>query len=188
MDGSSIGRVALLPLHPRFADAILDGVKRVELRRVPVMRDIDAVAMYVTAPVQRVVGWFTVADVVEASPSAAWREYGPVSGLSRREFRDYFSGSSRATVLLVKEPVRLVSPLCLDELSLSSAPQGLVYLSEDAVAALNAARTGRSVPVSEESSAPGAYRRGGSRHPSHVAAVFAGRLPARTHHARGAVE
>ena len=85
------GRVALLSIHPRHAEAILQGEKLVELRRTAVARDVTHVLIYATAPVQAVVGWFDVEGVDVDSKTGIWDAHGAVAGVTRQEFRDYFA-------------------------------------------------------------------------------------------------
>src|SRR5215204_963173 len=80
-------------LKPRFAEMILAGEKTVELRRVrPAVSPGALVVLYASSPVKEVVGTGRVAAIEASSPSALWNSHGPLSGLSRREFRGYFAG------------------------------------------------------------------------------------------------
>lgn len=133
MDLRATRRVALLSIHPRHAEAILDGRKRVELRRVPVARDTTHVLVYATAPTQAVVGWFEVDGIDEASRTAIWNQHQFVTGVSRREYRDYFSGASRAFAIRVGRSHRLDPPISLDRLpGVRRPPQSFQYVDPEA--------------------------------------------------------
>ena len=56
----------LLSIRPRFGEAIVDGSKRVELRRLTstLIKPGDLVFLYFTAPVKAVVAFIDVGDVV----------------------------------------------------------------------------------------------------------------------------
>ncbi|MCY1233606.1 hypothetical protein D9M72_461550 [compost metagenome] len=71
---------------------------------------------YVKVPVGSVIGCAKVAGVHTLAPSTLWNRFGPVSGLQRREFFDYFSGLPTAFALNLKEPCRLAKPIPLSEL------------------------------------------------------------------------
>ena len=60
MGAQSPERVALLSIRPEYAEAIFAGRKTVEFRRAPLADDVSVVVVYVTQPVGRVIGWFTV--------------------------------------------------------------------------------------------------------------------------------
>lgn len=125
------GRVALFSIHPRFADAILDGTKFVEFRRTPLADDVTHVVIYATAPVQRVVGTFEVAGVESARPKTAWKTWGHVGGIDRQSFDDYYNGAQRAYVIKVRSPQRLATPLPLAALDPAlRPPQSFQYLPQ----------------------------------------------------------
>lgn len=108
---------ALISLKPRHAIGILDGTKRVELRRRPMnVRPGATLWLYVKVPVGMVVGTVQVVGSHHLAPTALWRNLGSVSGLSRTEFFEYFAGSSKAFALVLERPRRLRSGVHLDEL------------------------------------------------------------------------
>lgn len=108
---------ALISLEERFAEGILNGDKLVELRRRPMRLHVGTtVWMYVKVPVGKVVGSAQVLSLNTLAPLTLWRKYGDVSGLSRAEFFDYFSGVKRGFVLVLDNPVRLKNPVSLERL------------------------------------------------------------------------
>ncbi len=110
-------RALLLSLKPRFANAILDGTKSVELRRVrPLIRVPTVALLYASSPTMALVGICRVESVKSGSPSRIWSEFGPATGIGRREFREYFSGTGSACALLLSKPIRLPAPVELAEL------------------------------------------------------------------------
>ena len=72
--GSSQSRAALMSIHPRYADAILDGTKVVEFRKRALAGDISTVLVYATAPVRRLVGTFQLSATLTASPRDLWQQ------------------------------------------------------------------------------------------------------------------
>ena len=110
-------RALLLSLKPRFANAILDGTKSVELRRVrPLIRVPTVAFLYASSPTMALVGICRVESIKSGSPSRIWSEFGPATGIGRREFREYFSGTGTACALLLSKPTRLAAPVQLAEL------------------------------------------------------------------------
>lgn len=128
-------RVALMAIHPRYADAILDGRKRVEFRKRRVASDIDTVLIYATSPVSRVVGSFTIEDVVVDAPEAIWEEFGHAGVIDRDAFAQYYASSSAAVAIRVKDTERFEHPIALCDLEPRPAvPQSFSYLPQSVLA------------------------------------------------------
>lgn len=104
----------LLSIKPEFAEKILNRTKRYEFRKTT-FRDpsaIDRVVMYASAPLQRIIGWFSFSRVVKADPESLWRRFHNHSGLSSRErFMDYFSGTDWGYALEIDHTVGLEQPV-----------------------------------------------------------------------------
>lgn len=127
VDGSP-GAVALISIHPRFANAILDGTKRVEFRKVGFRRTVTHVLLYATAPIQQVIGYVEISDIDERSPAALWRRYHEVAGIERRAFFAYYQGKVTGVALKVRAPQRLLRPLSLGDLHRGATPpQSFLY-------------------------------------------------------------
>ncbi|MFF7778194.1 ASCH domain-containing protein [Streptomyces tanashiensis] len=89
----------LLSVHPRFATAILAGTKTVEVRRQRVAAPPGTpVLLYATAPTMAIVGMARIASVQVASPREVWSASRASAGISRREYDEYMSGATQASV------------------------------------------------------------------------------------------
>lgn len=126
--GEPQASIALLPIHPGFAEAILERRKTIEFRRASFARDVNHVAIYATAPVSKVIGVFEIASVDVDSPESLWIKYGHEGAIDEGEFRKYFKGKSVGYAIRIRKPVRLSSAIDLDSLNLSQPPQNFVYL------------------------------------------------------------
>ena len=108
---------ALISLEPRHAEAILGTMKRVEFRRrsmnVPVG---TTIWFYVKVPVGQVIGCAQVQGSHLLAPTTLWKRYGAVSGLTRTEFFDYFSGVAKGCAIVLERPWRLSAGVPLREL------------------------------------------------------------------------
>lgn len=130
MAGQSSGRIVLMSIHPKYADALLDGTKTVELRKSLLADDVSHIVIYATAPVQRVVGWVEAVRVEHDSPTAIWKRHRSRTGLRERDFRKYYRGHPRAVAIHVDSPRRLRSPLELSAVDTGlTPPQSWRYLS-----------------------------------------------------------
>lgn len=122
-------RTVLISLKPRYARAILEGLKRIELRRFRVrFGPGDRILIYASSPVRRVIGAFTVGRVEIGAPAEVWERIGKeASGLSPSGFFSYLSDASRCSAIEVVKPVAIDPPL---ELSFSP-PQSYFFLHPD---------------------------------------------------------
>ncbi|MDO9408589.1 hypothetical protein [Patulibacter sp.] len=126
-------RIALISIHPRHADAILDGTKHVELRRVPFASDTTHAILYATAPVSAVVGWFRVRSIEADTITGIWDRFGRVSGISRREHRAYFAGARQASAIRIAEAHRLLRSQPLVSIDgVQRPPQSYQYVDPEA--------------------------------------------------------
>lgn len=103
--GLDPNRMVVLSLKPRFAEAILAGVKTVELRRtVPKIVVPTLALLYATTPVRELVGTCIVTSVKTADLATLWRGYGSRSDLRHHEFQQYFDGVDVGTALVLTQP------------------------------------------------------------------------------------
>lgn len=131
-------RVALISVHPEYAEKILNGEKQVELRRSRFHGTISHLVIYATAPTCAVMGWVRVSHVESGSPTKVWNKHKNHAGISRARFREYFRGCQSAFAIHVHGPKLLSTPMHLNAIRDGlSAPQSWRYLSQD-----DAARVG----------------------------------------------
>jgi len=128
-------RPLLLSLRPRFARAILEGTKTVELRRTRLTASSGTLLiLYASAPVMSVVGVARLASTVIDTPDSVWNRYGHFASVSRAEYDQYFVGARLATAVLLDRPRRLESGYSLAELREAQVkfrpPQSFRYLAE----------------------------------------------------------
>ena len=133
MDSNST-EVALLSIHPRFAEAILTGEKRVEFRRTKFSRDVSHVAIYATQPIGKIVGWFEVAGIESHHPDDLWGKFQHCGGIDEDDFRVYYLGRETGYAIRVRQSRRLkqakpLTAVCGD----TRPPQSFTYLNKAAV-------------------------------------------------------
>lgn len=110
-------RVMLLSVRPRYAESILAGTKRAEIRRQrPGILPGTPVIIYATKPLGAVVGTANIDRICEGIPSDLWDQYHQEMGVSWAEFDEYLSGTSTAYLLLLSGASRLNTPLTLDDM------------------------------------------------------------------------
>ena len=100
--GQRAGQTIILSVKPKYAELIQSGAKKVEFRRVWAAQDIQSIAIYVSAPVQHILGIAQVSKVVLAKPSTLWTyctQHG--GGLSHAELLDYFEGKNTGYAVIL---------------------------------------------------------------------------------------
>lgn len=130
--------ILVLSIREPHAQNILQGTKTVELRRMrPRLEEGDIVLIYAPRPIMALVGGFVVKRVIETQPEKLWRLVGRVSGLTRSQFIQYYSGASMGFGICIDQAWRLGKPVSLATLKRSwshfSPPQGFRYLRADEV-------------------------------------------------------
>jgi predicted transcriptional regulator len=123
----------MLSVRPEYAARIFDGSKTVELRRTsPRIAAGNLVIVYETSPTRAVVGYFVVAGISTRAPAALWGDVKDRAGITRREYRNYFVGSERATAIWVAYASRFKQRLSLETLQSTdpafAPPQSYRYL------------------------------------------------------------
>lgn len=110
-------RTALLSVRPRFAEALLDGSKTVEIRRRRAHIASGALCLvYASSPVRALVGAIRVRETDTDTPDALWRRWGTQTGLDRDEYDAYLRDSMQACAIVVAAAARFDGPVALPEL------------------------------------------------------------------------
>lgn len=116
--GGAESRKLVMSIRPEFASKVLQGVKRVEVRRRFSYRWSGArVTLYATSPVRALVGDVKIARVVKGSPESLWREYGGATGCTKAEFDEYSHGAEELMLLFLENPRPYLSPMPLPRLA-----------------------------------------------------------------------
>jgi predicted transcriptional regulator len=120
----------LLSIKPQYAERIFDGSKKYEFRKAIFKKeDVKTVVVYATLPVGRVIGEFTVGEIIESKPSDVWGQTKQHSGISRKFFNEYFTGRSTAFAIGVHKPKLYARSLHLSDVHPNGvAPQSFCYL------------------------------------------------------------
>ncbi|WP_166789392.1 ASCH domain-containing protein [Cryobacterium sp. TMS1-20-1] len=118
-----------MAIHQDWAEAIMDGSKRVEFRKRRLADDIETVLVYATAPVSKIVGHFMIDEIVSSTPADIWARFGNVGAIGRDAFFTYFNGKSSAVAILVASAQRFEDPLELNDIyPKPGIPQSFSYL------------------------------------------------------------
>jgi predicted transcriptional regulator len=123
-----------MSIRPVYADRILSGEKRFEIRRRPVrLLPGDLVVVYSSAPVKAIVGAFSVRQVHIGTTESLWRRFSVGICVSRPHYLEYLRGTEHACAIEVGHVIQL--PLvALSDLRSSPdgfrPPQSYMFLNE----------------------------------------------------------
>lgn len=137
MGSRSTRPVALMSIHPTFAESIITGRKRVEFRKTRMATNISHVVIYATNPIQRVIGFFTVDRVEHGNPDALWRRHQRHAGVDRELFVSYYRDRDSGIAIKVGQVTQLKKPKPLSALGDHVVPpQSFRYLPESVLGRL----------------------------------------------------
>ena len=104
-------KIALLSIKPVFIQAILAGEKLYEFRRVKMKQDINIILFYASAPVQALVGFAEIEEIIENTPSVLWEIAGKEGGISNNDFKNYYNGNNKGYAIKFKSVYKFETPI-----------------------------------------------------------------------------
>lgn len=133
-NGDLSSRDFLVSIKPRFANAILDGRKTVELRRRFPTKFAPSTKLFIysSTPVCAIIGCTRIERVLHLRVSNLWRKLGSEACISKTEFERYFNGIDYGYAIVLTKAVRFANSLALAELKRSFGiipPQSFRYIS-----------------------------------------------------------
>jgi len=120
----------LLSIKPKYAEKILAGDKLFEYRKIiPKTKKIKTVVIYATKPIGKIVGEFTIDQILSDTPDKLWICTSTYAGLSQATFDNYFKDQKKAFAIKIKSVKRYPNPLDLETLlGKKRPPQSFYYL------------------------------------------------------------
>ena len=125
-------RDVILSIKPEYSEQIIDGTKKVELRRrFPVnVPDGTRAYIYSTSPTRALTGVATIKGVSKRPVDELWETFSHVAGIERSKFDDYFSGLENGYVIVFSQARPLKRSIDLPELRTRfnfEPPQSFIY-------------------------------------------------------------
>ena len=108
-------RNVLMSIKPKYANAIFNGSKRVEFRKSCFAETVTRVYVYSSAPVKRIIGFFSVEKIDKDAPQKLWERFEKVGGIQQEDFMSYFSGLEEGYAIVVKDVELLENNLTVAE-------------------------------------------------------------------------
>ena len=114
---SAASEFLLLSVRPKFAEAIVDGRKTIDIRRQrPNVQPGTLGLVYSSSPIQAVVGSFRVDSIFSGTLEELWFLAERGAYLSKEDFDDYFEGVGFGHAIVVSCGQRLTNPIKLSNL------------------------------------------------------------------------
>ena len=121
-----------MSIKPCFCDSIFKGLKLYEYRKkVFKLSDVEKVYVYVSKPISKIVGYFTIKRIIEDTPLMIWNMTHEHGGITKKQFQEYFQGHTVAHAIEIDEVVK-INPINPKEVIKGfTAPQNYCYLEKD---------------------------------------------------------
>lgn len=124
----------ILSIKPNYARAIMSGSKKVEFRKKIFKKPIDKVFVYSSSPEKKIIGYFTIGEIIEDTPKELWERFNKVGGINKKDFFEYYKNAKTGFSIGIqtyKEFDKGINPT--DFLENFCAPQSYIYLEDKTV-------------------------------------------------------
>lgn len=123
----------IMSIRPKFAQAIIDGSKLYEYRKtIPKRHNIKKVYVYASKPIKGIVARFIIKKVICDTPQKVWELTHEHSGISEKEFFDYFRGRDKVYALHIENVLKFDMPIDPKSIFNSfTVPQNYVYIENN---------------------------------------------------------
>ena len=118
----------LLSIKPEYANRILEGTKKFEFRKHLAQGAITRILIYSSSPEKRIIGEVEVVGTLTMKKTPLWESTKTSAGISRKKFREYFSGCSLAHAYQLGKATKYDTPKNLADYGIAQAPQSFIYL------------------------------------------------------------
>jgi len=120
----------VLSIKPEFANKIFEGTKKYEFRRTIFKNpEIKKVIVYVSAPVQKIIGEFEIERIINCDLDTLWNKTKKYSGITKDYFFEYFGNKEHGYAIKIKNTTLYKTPKCIREDFNLLPPQSFLYLA-----------------------------------------------------------
>jgi predicted transcriptional regulator len=119
----------LLSIKPEFAEKIFRGDKKYEFRKLLFKHpDIKKIYVYASSPVQKVIGEFSIDQILKAEKKNLWNLTKEGAGISEEYFFKYFTNHTHGFAIKIKKTKRYKRPKCIRNDFNAFPPQSFLYI------------------------------------------------------------
>ncbi len=120
----------LLSINPEYVEKIFSGEKKYEFRRNIFKRqDIKSIIVYSTSPVKKIVGEFTIEEIIQDLPEKLWQLAPESTGISEEKFYKYFENKKEGYAIKIGTLTKYKVMKNLKDFSVKTAPQSFIYIN-----------------------------------------------------------
>ena len=119
-----------MSINPVHVNNILAGTKRFEFRKTKCKKSIDAILIYSTFPIKKVVAEVEVTEIIEGTPQSIWHKTSSAAGVDKSFFDKYYAGKNNAVAYALGRITQYRKPLQLEDFGIKAAPQSYVYVCD----------------------------------------------------------
>lgn len=100
--GFSMDSQLVMSIHPKHAENIMLGYKRVEIRR-KFSKDWEGarINIYASTPIKALMGEARIERIIEGTPATIWEHFGTMVGGTKEEFDSYVQGTNTIYALVL---------------------------------------------------------------------------------------
>jgi len=91
----------ILSIKPKYVDKIVHGSKKYEFRKTVFRQDVEEILIYESAPTKKIIGVFTVGEIIIDTPPNLWKKFNGESGIDKRDFFNYYNGSKSGCAIRI---------------------------------------------------------------------------------------
>lgn len=85
-----------MSIKPTYVKNILLGTKKYEYRKQKIRKPFERIYIYSSSPIKKIVGYFTVKQVLQGYPQEIWDKTESFSGIGFEDYIGYFEGKRYA--------------------------------------------------------------------------------------------
>ncbi|PKP59871.1 MAG: hypothetical protein CVT88_04400 [Candidatus Altiarchaeales archaeon HGW-Altiarchaeales-1] len=104
-------QIGLISVKPEYVEKILNGSKKVELKKFPLKKGVKNVLVYATRPTKKIVCILHIEEVIEDTSKNLWSKFGNISGVKKKEFFEYFKGCKKCFAFKIKDAEKFPEPI-----------------------------------------------------------------------------
>ena len=122
-------RKLLLPIKPKYVDAIIAGTKRVEYRtRIKKDSEVTTALIYRRRDLKQIVAEFTIGGIIEGSPEQVWEQTKAFGGIEEKDYFRYFANRDKAYAYQICNLVIYPEAKPLSSIGIEKAPVNFMYI------------------------------------------------------------
>jgi len=119
----------LLSIRPEFVEKIISGEKKFEYRKRMFKREVKSVVIYATSPYKKIIGEFSIEEILADEPNVLWEKTFTSSGLEKDFFMDYYKNAEIGYAIKIDKLKLYPKPIEISRFR-KTPPQSYTYIDD----------------------------------------------------------